>query len=169
MAQNPNQQTAPSSSFPLVDQMDSREIDTVVRSLAGTLSNYLNIFKVYTDQLGDGSPISSDTSSQDSVAWETENSANLFVRVSKCDWIERVNGQDAFNFKAVRYNPNDSGVLLFDPSRNIYVQIDRHEVKSGCDANHLNHLYSGKWIGLAHSQNLENYFKDLEECIEHKG
>ena len=133
------------------------DLEKILDSLNNTLGNYLNIFKTFNNQM-------IETTSNDQVWIADCKSNNTFVRLSKCDVIERIKGLDVYEFRAIMYDYNTGGLLLFDHSRNIYVQIDKYEAKSGDNLNNLNHLYYGKWKELDSTKDLSIYFQSLNEC-----
>jgi hypothetical protein len=146
---------------------DEIDLDNVINKLNNTLGNYLDIFNLYNANItiqneknhSAKSNLSSQSSYSDKLAWSSTNSSNLFVRVNDLgEWIEKVDGEDKYRFKFVRYDQNNGGLLLFDNDRNVFVEIDGQQARVGSDLKNLNKMYLGDWIGLGSSQDLTNLF-----------
>ena len=73
-------------------------------------------------------------------------------------WIEKLNDENAFEFKAVKYN-EDNGLLLYDSNRKVYVEINRSNCNFGIDEENLKLLYEGTWIN-------EDFPKRLADLAE---
>ncbi len=139
------------------------DLDNVINRLNNTLGNYLDIFNLYNAKVVDESDskrnldIQAESSSM--LVWSSNNNSNLFVRVNDFgDWIEKVNGENRYSFKFVKYDHNNGGLLLIDKDRNVYVEIDREQVRAGTDLDNLNRMYLGSWVDFDSSQDLTNLF-----------
>ena len=57
------------------------------------------------------------------LKWQADNSINTFENVTNNDWIEKLNGVKEYEFVPVNVNEENTGILLLDPNRNIYVEL----------------------------------------------
>ena len=90
------------------------------------------------------------------TVWEADNGYNIFERQENDKWIEKLGGEPTFEFDQVRINDPNS-VLLFDPNRQVFVQLNEHDSNYGHSEDTLRDLYNGKWIN--DQEGIDNQFK----------
>ncbi len=81
---------------------------------------------------------------------------NTFENLANNHWIERLNGEKVFEFVPVSVNDQNTGLLLFDPDRDVYVELNENDSNYGESKEKLNPLYNGKWMN-------ENYIRELNK------
>ena len=102
------------------------------------------------------------------LKWAADNKINLFEHVSNTDdWIEKINDIETYHFKAVRFDKTN-GLLLFDPSRHVFVEINSNNSNYGSTLENLRPLYHGKWLNLDYNDQLENLKNDHNYSLNSK-
>jgi hypothetical protein len=76
--------------------------------------------------------------------WVADNDYNVFENNQDKKWIEKLDGEPTFEFDQVRVN-NPNSVLLFDPNREVFVELNENDSRYGHGEDTLRDLYIGRW------------------------
>ncbi len=77
------------------------------------------------------------------MTWIADNNYNVFENIND-KWVENLDGIPTFEFHEVSKNEENS-VLLFDPKRQVFVQLNEHDSNYGLNQDELRPLYNGRW------------------------
>jgi hypothetical protein len=99
------------------------------------------------------------------LKWQADNSINTFENVTNNDWIENLNGVKEYEFVPVNVNDENTGILLLDPNRNIYVELNENDSNYGELKENLRPLYNGKWVNEDYVRRLIILKKRLENFL----
>ncbi len=80
------------------------------------------------------------------MTWIADNNYNVFENYSSNKWIEKLDGANTFEFEQVELNSDQNGIILYDPSRKVFVELNEHDSKYGDEKNELRPLYIGRWL-----------------------
>jgi hypothetical protein len=80
------------------------------------------------------------------LTWIADNNYNVFENYSSNKWIEKLDGANTFEFEQVELNSDQNGIILYDPSRKVFVELNEHDSKYGDEKNELRPLYIGRWL-----------------------
>ncbi len=97
------------------------------------------------------------------LSWAADNDVNVFEQAPENKWIEKINGQNAFEFEPVKAI-NQQSLLLHDPNRNAFVQLNPDASRYGENQNELRPLYPGKWT----NPDFENRLGQIEDSLSKK-
>ena len=95
--------------------------------------------------------------SPSNLTWLANNDYNLFENISDDKWIEKLDGIPTFEFQTIKLSDNNS-VLLYDPKREVFVQLNEHDSNYGSSEDTLRSLYEGRWLNSDFSDRLVNRF-----------
>jgi hypothetical protein len=98
--------------------------------------------------------------------WVADNDYNVFEKQENDKWVEELGGEPTFAFDQVRVN-NANSVLLFDPKREVFVELNDHDSKYGDSQEPFRHLYNGRWSDSNNDENnnsaYENQFNQNDD------
>lgn len=100
------------------------------------------------------------------LSWEADNEYNVFENISDYKWIEKLGGEPTFEFKPVKYSDLNSSILLFDPTREVFVELNENESNYGPNDEELRHLYTGKWKNPDYNERLNRLGRKLSGISE---
>jgi len=90
---------------------------------------------------------------------------NTFENVSNNDWIEKIDGEKEFEFVLVSVSDQNNSILLLDPTRNVYVELNENDSNYGKSKEELRPLYNGKWINEDYKRLLNKLKKRLKTFV----
>jgi hypothetical protein len=103
------------------------------------------------------------------LTWIADNDYNIFEKVNDNKWQEILNGIPTFEFDEVK-KPQENSFLLFDPKREVFVQLNEHDSNYGSSEDTLRTLYEGRWLNSDFSDRLINIFgQKVQDADETKG
>ncbi len=122
------------------------------------LNNTLMKNNIQDEELKSNSIVSNKNKQEEdssNLKWEADNKINLFEHKPNTDeWVEKLNNIDTYHFKAVRFDKTN-GLLLFDPTRHVYVEINSNNSNYGSTLDNLRPLYHGRWLNSDYNDELE--------------
>ncbi len=100
------------------------------------------------------------------LTWQADNDYNVFENISDYKWIEKLGGEATFEFEPVRLGDQNKNILLFDPSREVFVELNENESNYGPSEDELTHLYNGKWKNNDYKERLNRLGRKLSGISE---
>ena len=86
-------------------------------------------------------------------AWLSNNDYNLFEKISENKWVESLGGQPTFQFDQIEIDRLQNSVVLFDPKRNVIVELNENDSNYGPNKEELRSLYNGRWLHYLNNNN----------------
>jgi len=100
------------------------------------------------------------------LTWEADNDYNIFENISDSKWVEKLGGEPTFEFEPVKYDDLNSSIVLFDSTREVFVELNEYESNYGQNQDNLRHLYNGQWKNDDYSQRLSLLRRKLSGISE---
>jgi hypothetical protein len=72
--------------------------------------------------------------------------------------LEKLDAENTFEFEQVSLNNEQNGIILYDPNRNVFVELNEFNSNFGDEKTNFRPLYTGRWLNKDFADRLRLMF-----------
>ena len=96
------------------------------------------------------------------ITWQSDDSSTTFEPISKCNWVEKINGVVSAKYSFVSFSNLDHTLILYDQKKKSFVILNDESYKFGRNYDSMILLDNGGWKDT--KELLRTFFNKANNC-----